>query len=236
MRKNIRDNFEDLYLRSNIVKRDISNADPKVLKSKEFNKICVYMANTCFSENRKFLLTCGFDFDDILSISKIFGATYVGAKFDLTGSTEKGKNLVMMRYIGQRLSLFVKWTSKKLHDEEISSEVFEKCMAQSGTSSYISPEEEIEMMEEIMFGVKKKARWRMENSIKDKRKQHREEKLAQETLFASLRAKLDNNHESLTEVLVYYSNAKAVSHDVRKAAQKYCVKYGIDFQKEELKV
>ena len=105
-------------------------------------------------------------------------------------------------------------------------------MSNPNIGSHISLSEEIIMMEDSLKVAPKRLKWRIENNIKAARKLVRADKQSQIDLLTSLKDRMAKNHETLVDVLVYYSNAEAVSFDVRRIARKYCAKYGIDFSKE----
>lgn len=241
MKKNIKDDFEAVYLRSNIVKRDIAKADPKILASSEFNKICAYMAGRCFVKNKAVLLNRGFDYPDILNIAKVFGATWVGAGYNHIDKSSKTDKNFMMRHIGHRLATLVGWILKKMKDDEIvdrSVNLTFNDKIKNTTSSAVSERyDNINLLDEINFleedlseEMSLPRRYHLKNKLKIKRKLHIKNKSEQRNLTKSLKEKLDKNHGNLTDALAYYASAKSVSLDVRKVARRYCKKFNIDYK------
>lgn len=241
MKKNIKDDFEAVYLRSNIVKRDIANADPKILASSEFNKICAYMAGRCFVGNKSTLLSRGYDYPDILSISKVFGATYVGAKYNHADKSHKTDKNFMMRYIGHRLNKFVYWAVKKMKDDEVidrkisltNNQAINNVSSAAITERYdnLTLLDEINFMEEDLAEEKSSTRrHHLKNKLKNKRKLYIKNRSEQRNLTKILKEKLNANHGDLADTLAYYASTKSVSMDVRKVARRYCDKFNINYK------
>ena len=237
MKKNIRDDFEAVYLRSNIVRRDIGKADPVILKSPDFNKICAYMAGRCFLRNKTALLTRGFDYQDVLSVTKVFGATYVGANYTHKDASNRTNRNLMMRYISHRLNTMVRWVSKKMKDEELLDRRYE---ITSGQMDHVPDEaslegsstlDEINFLEEDYSEEKSlKKRKRMLVNLREKRKNYAKKRKDERSLTNALKIKLEANYDKMTDVLAYYSTTKSVSFDMRKVARRYCDRYGIDYK------
>lgn len=237
MKKNIRDDFEAVYLRSNIVRRDIGNADPTALASPDFNKICSYMAGRCFLRNKTALLSRGFDYQDVLSVTKVFGATYVGANYTHKDASNRTNRNLMMRYVGHRLNTMVRWVSKKMKDEELLDRRYE---ITSGEMDHVPDEadiqnsstlDEINFLEEDFSEEKSmKKRKLMSMKLREKRKDYAKKRKDERNLTTALKIKLETNHDKMTDILAYYSTTKSVSFDMRKVARRYCARYGIDYK------
>lgn len=114
-RPNGREEFEKVYLRENQVKRTLELLPQETLdlylKDIEFTKATAYIARNTFYKNKNVLLSHGFEQEDLESISKIYGLSFLSSDFG--GKTGKDKYYLMMRYINQRFEAFFLFFGRK---------------------------------------------------------------------------------------------------------------------------
>ena len=116
-RLNIKDHFEEVYLRSKTIQRYLPLADQSVLTNPEFNRVINYISGLFFRKYRRLYRAGGFDIEDIRSITQIFGLVFTG--FGFQGKTERDKFMVMMRFVNQRLCQMTRWIAKKFQADEV---------------------------------------------------------------------------------------------------------------------
>ena len=110
-RFNIKDDFENLYLRSKTLKRYLHKADPEILKDNEFKKVISYISGHFYYINKGVYQMASFDYEDIHSMSQIYGLAFMGSGFE--AKSKKDMYTVMMRFISQRLTQATAWIAKK---------------------------------------------------------------------------------------------------------------------------
>jgi hypothetical protein len=107
--------YENIYLRVNILRRTLnkfsSDQITAILSDPEFQKCCTYMATRTFLRSKDFLTSYGFELEDIISISQIFGLNFQSCKTKT--KTKRDRNYIMMRYIGQRFHSLLGWSERK---------------------------------------------------------------------------------------------------------------------------
>lgn len=106
---NTRDNFEDVYLRTNCFKKGMdslaSQDAEKYLKDPEFNKCISHVARSMFTKHQVRLINCGFEQEDVRSITSIYGLTFMATKPET--ETSRDMYMLMFNYISQRWSNFL---------------------------------------------------------------------------------------------------------------------------------
>lgn len=126
-----REEFERVYLRENQIKRSLQNLSSAEvddhLKNKEFIKTTAYIARKTFYKNKSFLLSHGFEQEDLESISQIYGLSFLSSNFG--NKTGKDKYYLMMRYINQRFEAFFLFFNRKF---DISIKIPEVSIEQTG--------------------------------------------------------------------------------------------------------
>lgn len=235
MKNNIRDNFEAVYLRFNQAQRDLKNVSDAQLKTKEFIQICTYTSNSVFYRNRELLLSSGYDIDDIMSLSRTFGACYIGDQNKVKAYDERRYNLMMIAYIFQRLMRFVSWVDAKFEFKEISiinnstGDYHEEHYTDydddiiKGSSPEHQLEDLIESFEETQDKNTRKKIGKLRSTIKNDRTKSLKS-------FASKKETLVSNIDKYSTSLAYYACTKHSDFEIRKVAKKYCKKYNIDYK------
>ena len=107
--------FETVYLRTNAIKKILAKlpADVvrKTLSDPQFKKCTRFIARNTFNKNQYNLLEHGFGYEDVESITELYGLSFLGCNF--TGATDKDRAYLMMRYINQRWEYFFIALSRK---------------------------------------------------------------------------------------------------------------------------
>lgn len=123
---NTRENFEDVYLRSKCLARALSRlpngAAEKFLKDPEFNRCVSFMANNVFTRNMSKLQSCGFDEEDIKSISLVYGLEFMATNSGISADTRPSRDtyLIMFRFLGQKwINFFIRLDIKFFNDERL---------------------------------------------------------------------------------------------------------------------
>lgn len=235
MKNNIRDNFEAVYLRFNQAQRDLKNVSDDQLKTKEFIKICTYTSNTVFYRNRELLLSSGYDIDDIMSLSRTFGACYIGDQNKVKAYDERRYNLMMIAYIFQRLMRFVSWVDAKFEFKEISiinssSEDFQEDYYtdySTEVTPVIAPEEQLQDLLEVFEETQDKTTRKKIGKLRSAIKADRTKTLRS---FAGKKEDLISNIDKYATSLAYYACTKHSDFEIRKVAKKYCKKYNVDYK------
>ena len=117
-RYNIKENFEDVYLRSNQIKMYLSKADPNLLKDPEFKRTINYISGHFYRKFMGVYRMAGFDLEDICSTASIFGLMFAG--YNKEYDTTRDFYNVMMRFVSQRLLRMAGWMIKKFQLDELS--------------------------------------------------------------------------------------------------------------------
>jgi hypothetical protein len=205
-RRNLSDDFEEVYLRYNMVQKYMPQADCDLLSDPQFNRVVSYMTNRYFSIYRDLFSTYGFEFDDLRSIVSVFGLTYWGHV--KPPARNKDSFTIMMRYIGQRMQNLVKWVARKFGVDEamvFTMDKFDKVAEMSAYTEYSDPKEDSE--EEVVV---------YKTKHKDK-------------MLVAMREKIAKEPSLYAEQLCHYATTKHVARDVRKKARDLCKRYGIDY-------
>lgn len=244
-RFNTKDSFEQVYLRYNQAMRDFKNVTSKDLRDPEFIKICKYAAGKCYYGNESFLLTNGYDLDDISSLATIFGACYLGYQDKTVAYDKRRSNLMMIAYILQRINRFMSWTSAKFQSSEIVSRVSDTVGMSLYSDNSTTVDDTVmygiedtksdmdvlmdllEESEECTNKIRKKKVDENISKLKSKISTARSESKATDTLN---KISIKENPAKYAESLAWYAATKHVSYDVRRAARRYCVKYNIDYK------
>lgn len=116
MRRNISDNFEEMYLKFNTTKRDLAKAKLHLLDKPDFKRTTKYMANMAFYRNFNVFNRAGFTQEDVEQITVIFGLVFSGNS-PMMAHGRKYYNY-MMRFIQQRNHDLVKWCKRKIEFEQ----------------------------------------------------------------------------------------------------------------------
>ena len=200
---NIKDHFEEVYLRSKTIKKYLPLADVSILKNPEFGRVVNYMSGYYFKKYNRLYRAGGFDVDDIRSITQIFGLVFTGYRFQ--GKTERDSFMVMMCFISQRLGQMTRWIAKKFQaDEVVKMQTY--CTADG-------------LIEKLGISVPPE-----ENGLEVE-----VEKMSKRRIH-DLRKELDKDAFKHADALSYYSVSKFVAGDVRKKARSVCKKHGINYQ------
>ena len=219
--------FENIYLRVNAFKKAMTNPPTeriaKLLSgadfNKDFNKITTYMAKKVFNRYEKFFLTYGFDIEDIVCISRVFGINFYTS--NAKSETQRGENYLLMNYLGQRFHGLINWSIKKfgnsfpIHPVGLGDNIDE---GWDDVVSNLSLQvwNEARLAENDQFG----GTIISEGPSMEK----------QQSTVEDLRGKLDANWEKHRETLAHYATTAYAPQDVRKKARSFCVKYGIDYE------
>jgi len=257
MKRNIKDDFEKVYLRFQTAERDLSNLkdiNKAELNSKDFIRICKYTASRSFRSNQYVFLSAGYNYEDILSLSKFYGACFLGYKDKSEAIDSKRYNYMMLYYIFQRLNRFLEWSIKKFKINEVSSfsdiedpyilndaaiyknqSITIDGVRMWGIQESINLKDQVEILRDKLKITKNlKLKTGIKSNIKDLRGQILKENKERKDLTVKLKSKLLDNPSEYEDTLIYYACSKHTSVDIRKAARKYCDKLGIDY-KEKLK-
>jgi hypothetical protein len=213
-KRNIRDQFEEIYLRSNDVKRFMHLADQSVVNDKNFNKainyiVYLYQRNDAYVE---FFGKVGYDREDLRSIAMVWGLTFVGRQASLGLDPYNFK--LMIRYVGQRMSAFKNWVVKKFFVEEVvtvGDDPISNTLKFAAdfishdawlSNQFVEVEEtEEESIVKSMGSQKKKAYV-----------QH-----------------IEKNLNEYQDIICYYATTKTVSHSVRSGARRMCAKLNLNY-------
>lgn len=124
MKNNIANNFEDVYLRSNILKRAVNTLSDERIKEifedTHFKRCVKYIATNTFRKNSSFFTQHGFMWEDIWAIGKIFGLSFYSD--GKTYNSKQDESYLLMRYLNQRFQRFCIWSHKKFGAQEKISE------------------------------------------------------------------------------------------------------------------
>jgi len=210
MRNTISNNFENVYLRSNILKKYFKKVDQSIFKDEDFNKIVSYLTRKHFVKSRQLFTMNGFEIEDVNNIIKIYASVY-WAHCKKTTKTKKDY-LIMIRYVNQRMGNFTKWVAKKFKVSDVSvisfdpsSQLLKKEFAEDFESQFIQ-------LEDI-------------DNIDTYKKRNKNRSLT----LKLLKNKFYENPLKYKKDLCYYATTKHVSSDVRKKARLICKKYNINY-------
>lgn len=210
MRNTIKNNFEDVYLRSNILKKYFESSDVSVFNDVNFNKIVSYLTKKHFLKSRHLFTINGFEIEDVNSIIKIYAFIYwAHCKKD---TRTKKDYLIMIRYVNQRMGNFTKWVAKKFSVSDVSvisfdphSQLLKKEFTDDFESRFIEPGDI--------------------DSVTNVKKRNKNRSL----ILKNLKNKFYKNPLKYEKDLCYYATTKHVSSDVRKKARLICKKYNINY-------
>jgi hypothetical protein len=252
-----REEFERVYLRENQIKRTLDSIPQEVindhLNDKSFLSTTAYIARNTFFKNKNTLLAHGFEQEDLESISRLYGLSFLSSDFG--NKTGKDKYYLMMRYINQRFEAFFLFFDRKFDIStkipEISLEQFPISIAESLTSristsdlvsniNELSQEDLIELIDDLKLKIKisscKSDKKILSNQLKGfslallkLKKKNKAENSKQKKLSAELKKKFTKDWDKYIDQLCYYSTSKHVPNDVRKKARSFCNKYKVDF-------
>jgi hypothetical protein len=71
---------------------------------------------------------------------------------------------------------------------------------------------------------------KLKNQLKELKSKHRKDRVESSKLTKELKIRIKEDPKKFSEILSYYATTKHVSRDVRKVAQSYCKKYGINYE------
>jgi len=255
-KRNLKDEYEKIYLRWNQAKRDLVGVKSEDLRNVDFVRVCKYTASKSFNNNRSFLLSNGFDYDDLLSMSKFFGACFLGYKDKSEAIDDRRYYYMMTASIFQRLNRFMGWTANKMESHEVYDKVDIEHLESADAQEHIASSpikvdgvvmfgkeenkslgvalfeitEELDIMLESNKGKTSKSK-KLEAKKREIKREIRIINKKQKNMFSGLREKIKSNPGIYSKRLAYYAHTKHVSGDVRKAARVYCNKYGLDHEK-----
>lgn len=216
-RFNIRDNFEQVYLRSKTLLSANSFAesnqvnDDMLLRS-EIQQAIKYIVGYFYSRNKKLFARCGFELNDVVNVNMFYASLF----FKIT---QKNEVALLKNFLVQRNLYFLKCLQRKFfindaveildsHDSEPGS-VIEIQEKQIAMQTYLS-QEYSDDSDSAPSGTRKKMFKNKNNLI--------------------LKKLLYQNIDRYASTLCRLANSMAVSADVRKKAQKICRQYNIDFK------
>lgn len=250
MKRNLSEDFEAIYLRFNMCKKHIPNADHAELDKPDFKKAVKYMASKYYMKHKDLFAVHGFEYEDILSIATVFGLTYMGIDVEISDPRNgRAKYLIMMRYISQRMNNLVKWIAKKFNADDawvMTLEKFtgavDKYSADLSKERDIATEEDLLMAQRDAMDAVNADLDRGEDSeellaqkdlimgnIKAAKKRIAKNNKKRKSLTAKLRKRLAARPKKYREQLCYYATSKHTSKEVRRKARGLCRKYGIDY-------
>jgi hypothetical protein len=235
MRRNLKNNFEEMYLRYNMVKKHIKEADPTIVDDPNFKRCVAFMTKRYFFRYKDFFVSNGFEMEDVSNIVMLFGLTYWG--HSKPASRDHNAFNIMMRYINQRMQTTVRWISKKFHTEEISAIVsldsLHGDIRQDDNDLFdldsLSSDNIIESSPRRKTNVKNIDDELLAEDQRRAKKEIRASKKRDKQLSFLLKKKLEHNPSLYSEDLCYYATSKHVGKDVRMKARSMCREYGIDY-------
>jgi len=257
--RNIKENFEEIYLRFDDGKRYLKNAKLSEIKSKDVQRCIKTLTRRHFRINSCIFLRFGYDIGDLSSIITYFCAVFLGMPNNYV--SDRDKYTIMMRYVDQRIVEFVKLVLRKLQSKELIT-LYHKSFDDEDLNYFentidspediISDEELISLDDKIalisdeiyilqsksnLTRQRKKEIRKKKDNLKELKnqnssiKKHRRNlKKRNRNLTKDLKLRLEQEWSEKQESLVYYTSSKYVSEDVRRAARRYCKKYGIDYK------
>lgn len=216
-RNNVLENFEACYLKSNCARKAFANkaALQKLMAESDFERCVRYIANLTFNKNRHTLLRHGFDHEDIVNISRVFGMQFVNNKFE--GKTKKDTYYILMRFISQKIESFMLFMDRKFRISERHADVsIEDALGMDVYKSEISMPEEIVPFEDEYESKTMRKLAMIKGEI--------------EALKSSImRFRLMSDIGSYSGRLAEIATSKLVEFSVRKKARSLCKKNGIDY-------
>ena len=199
-RYNLKNDFEDVYLRSRTLKKYLPLADQKILTNPEFTRVVNYISNLFYQKYRRLYGVGGFDLEDIQNVTRLWGLAFTG--YGGQWKSDKDKFTVMMRFVSQRLWQMTGWIAKKFQCDEVTR--YQMFCTEDGLIEKLGAAPVIEEAESKPASPARST--------------------------SSLKKDFEKDVHKHSNALSYYSVSKAVSGDVRKRARFYCKKYGIDYQ------
>jgi hypothetical protein len=212
------------------------------------------MTSKYFHSNQGLFTINGFEYEDILSIVTIFALTFWG--MPCGANDERGKYLLMMRFISQRMHNFVNWVAKKFHVNDVNItytgdyEQLHSHMADKNTIEINgipmwglirepSLSDRIKQLYDQVDEIDRQIEKSHDNKLIQQRKavfrqlmaarRTYRDKYYQKEPLQKMRNELDRNPAKYADQLSYYATTKHVSADVRKAARLTCKRYGINY-------
>lgn len=241
-KRNLKDDFEAIYLRYNMVKKHISEADPTILQDLQFKKCITHMTTSYFRRYHDLFVSNGFGFDDLQNIITVFGLTYWG--HSKPEARDRKAFMFMMRYIGQRLSKLVYWITRKfgvdevnvistehagvLHDKGIYQEYLAAEPQADLESTIADTEDEIDFSLEYE-GDESPTVDRLSQDLKEMKADRRAASKERREITARLKAEFLKDPKKHSDILCHYATSKHVSREVRSKAKLICKRYGIDY-------
>jgi len=219
-RNSFKRSFENIYLRSNILRRAMTELPrskiDSIVSDREFQDMTRYVAMRVFNRYRDFLLVYGFEAEDLISMARLFGVNFFISKYE--AKTKKDENYLMLRYIGQRFHRFIDWSIKKF-----------------GTAMPVRPraeaigeddDENASLYDEVSYRD-----WTSTSNLNTDEINGIMVYMEDQSPLADLRKKLDSDWEKHSESLAHYATTTYTSQEVRRKARSFCRKYGIDYVK-----
>lgn len=251
-KRKLSENFEEIYLRYGTAEKYLHKASSEEVQSIKNQKVITYMTNKYYNINRSFLLHAGYNYDDLRNIIAVYVATFLGSDYDI--DSERGKKLIMMRYVEQRVVRFIQWVSRKFGSNEVVSyspitdaEVYrnEYCdtlnnvieidgIPMWGKETPISIREQIANidieLEDLFYSKKSPSREKvLRRERKELKKEYNKENSKNKDRIKELKIELNENWEEHKDTLAFYATSKHVAEDVRRAARRYCKKFDINY-------
>jgi hypothetical protein len=214
-RNNVIDNFEAVYLKANCAKKAFANtaALSKLTAEADFEKCVRYIANLTFNKNRSTLLRHGFDHDDMVNISRVFGMQFVNNTFE--GETKKDTYYILMRFISQKMETFMVCMNRKFRISERHADIsLEDVMSMDVYQSEQPMPDEVLEEEDESKAMKKLST--LQSDLEDLKS-------------SVMRLRLQSNIGAYSERLSEIATSKLVEFSVRKKARSVCKKNGIDY-------
>lgn len=256
-KRKLSENFEEIYLRYGTAEKYLHKVSSEEVQLIKNQKIITYMTNKYYMINKSLLLSIGYNFDDLRNIVAVYAATFLGS--DAEADSERGKNLIMMRYIDQRMDRFVKWASKKFgvgevvsytsliedykyeYSDTLNNVIEIDGVPMWGKETPISIREQIinidlELEDLSCSGPNPEREKVLRKERQDLKKKYNKENGKNRNLIKKLRAELNENWEDHKDTLAFYATSKHVAEDMRRAARKYCRKFDINYIELTLKL
>lgn len=255
-RGNIRESFEDVYLRKNWVIKYSNLADPKIINSTDFKKSVNYSIKLAFLKNHQILARHGFTKEDLNNIGLLFGMIYYG----MPSKSEKN-NTYMIYFIMQRFNKMIGWIAKKFQLEEVIDDSLytedHRNYNQNGTNYHdpadmlffhqgvihehsLTKSDKVELIKDEIETIKRSCGInnqkkqirkikKLKCDIKDINREDRNKRKLDKELLTKLQTEFKKNPSKYRKQLAHYATSKHVSGEIRKVARKYCRVYDIDY-------
>jgi hypothetical protein len=119
----------------------------KYLSDAEFNRCISYASRVIFRKNENRLINCGFDEEDVRSVTSVYGLEFMAVKPDT--KTSKDMYLLMFRFIGQRwTNFFIRLDIKFFNNERL----VEYCIGNIDNAFKVPDYTNIQVLDEESFG------------------------------------------------------------------------------------